>query len=305
MQVSVITPTFNRPEKLRRALASLVRQTVAADVEAVVINDGGCPVDDVVREFRNDLTVTLRTLPQNQGVSRARNEGMRIAQGELVAFLDDDDVYAPDHLGAAIQRIGVDADFVFVNTPVVTTPVVNGDIASAEVVDAYDFPDDRGLLEVTNHIPPVAVVCRSPARAGCEFDTSLRVFEDWDMWLRMQRDFGYRFAYSPRPTAALQRIRGEKSLTTATLGDASALLEFARSYDRICSRFPARSEATRHARKYLRVFYDATGRLLDAGRRPHPQYYERCLRVLYRALAGDGNAVFDVESSIVDAIEPV
>ena len=304
MQVSVITPTYNRPAELRRALASLVQQTVVADVEAVVVNDGGCPVDDVVREFEKDLTVTLRTLADNQGVSRARNEGLRIAQGELVAFLDDDDVYAPDHLDTAMRMIDASADFVFVNTPVVVTAVENGDIASAETVDGYDFPDDRGLLEVTNHIPPVAVVCRSPARAGCEFDTSLRVFEDWDMWLRMQREFGYRFAYSPRPTAALQRIRGEKSLTTATLGAKSALLDFARSYDRICSRFPARSAATRHARKYLPVMYDATGRLLDAGRRPHPQYYERCLRVLYRALAGDGNAVFDVESSVVDAIEP-
>lgn len=294
---------YNRPGKLRRALASLVQQAVVADVEAVVVNDGGCPVDDVVREFEKDLTVTLRTLPENQGVSRARNEGMRIAQGELVAFLDDDDVYAPDHLDTATRMIGAGADFVFVNTPVVVTAVADGDIASAEAVDAYDFPDDRGLLEVTNHIPPVAVVCRSPARSGCEFDTSLRVFEDWDMWLRMQRDFGYRFAYSPRHTAALQRIRGDKSLTTATLGDKAALLEFARSYDLICSRFPARSEATRHARKYLPVMYDVTGRLLDSGRRPHPQYYERCLRLLYRALAGDGGAVFDVESSIVEAVE--
>lgn len=304
MQVSVITPTYNRPGKLRRALASLREQTVVADVEAVVINDGGCPVNDVVREFEEDLTVTVCSLTENQGVSRARNEGMRIAQGELVAFLDDDDVYAPDHLGTALGVIGADADFVFVNTPVVITAVENGDIASAEAVDGYDFPDDRHLLEVTNHIPPVAVVCRSPARAGCEFDTSLRVFEDWDMWLRMRHEFGYKFAYSPRPTAALQRIRGEKSLTTATLGDKTALLDFARSYDRICSRFPARSEATRQARMYLPVMYDVTGRLLDAGRRPHPQYYERCLRVLYRALAGDGNAVFDVEASIAGAIEP-
>lgn len=100
-QFSVIIPAFNAEDFIGDALRSVYAQTVQ-DMEVIVINDGSSDGTLAVLEQVRDPRLRVVTLP-NGGVSRARNCGIREARGEYVAFLDADDLWAPDHLEHAAE----------------------------------------------------------------------------------------------------------------------------------------------------------------------------------------------------------
>jgi len=103
--VSVVVPTHRRPALLRAALDSVLAQTRAPD-EVVVVDDAGdAATAAVVAEAASaaPLPVRLVHLPGGTGASASRNAGARAATGEVLAFLDDDDTWAPTYLAAALR----------------------------------------------------------------------------------------------------------------------------------------------------------------------------------------------------------
>ncbi len=97
--ISVIVPTYRRPDSLRRCLRHLADQSYPRDrFEVILVDDGsGKPPEDAVAEIRGRLAVTLYT-QQHAGPAAARNTGSRHAAGEYLAFTDDDCAPAPDWL---------------------------------------------------------------------------------------------------------------------------------------------------------------------------------------------------------------
>ena len=102
--VSTVITTFDRPDGLRRALASVCAHPVDGH-EVVVVNDAGPDVSAVVAEAAAVLPVRLITLPSNRGLAAARKAGIAAARGRYVAFLDDDDVWLPEHLPVALAGL--------------------------------------------------------------------------------------------------------------------------------------------------------------------------------------------------------
>jgi hypothetical protein len=103
--VTVVVPTFNRRDDLERALTCIGAQTYP-NVRAVVVNDAGCAVDDVVARFP---FARLLNLEQNGGAIRAVMEGLKLVEDGFVQFLADDDWLFPDHvdrLASAMIRSG-------------------------------------------------------------------------------------------------------------------------------------------------------------------------------------------------------
>ncbi len=99
--LSVVIPTFNRKDSLRKTLHGLARQTYpAALFEAVVVSDGSADgTNEMLAEYARTSPYTLRVLCRpNGGPARARNHGIENAQGEVVVFLDDDVEPAPEFL---------------------------------------------------------------------------------------------------------------------------------------------------------------------------------------------------------------
>lgn len=92
--VSVIVPVFNDEEFLAECLASIERQSLE-DIEVICIDDGSTDSSlSICKEFaRQDARFKVIALPQNQGVSHARNCGMDAATGDYLAFMDADDWY--------------------------------------------------------------------------------------------------------------------------------------------------------------------------------------------------------------------
>lgn len=100
--VSVIIPTFNRADALCRAVASVLSQTYRP-IEILVIDDGSTDHSgERLRLEFPEATVIKYHWQANRGVSAARNAGIRLSEGEFVAFLDSDDAWKPWKLAAQV-----------------------------------------------------------------------------------------------------------------------------------------------------------------------------------------------------------
>src|ERR1039457_2632426 len=102
IKASVIVPTFNRGYILGEAIQSILDQTYPL-FEVIIVDDGS--TDDtveVVNRFK-DGRVRLIQHSMNSGVAAARNSGLKAAQGDLISFLDSDDLWSPDKLALEVK----------------------------------------------------------------------------------------------------------------------------------------------------------------------------------------------------------
>ncbi len=110
-KVSVIVPVYNMEKYVGECLDSILRQTLA-DIEVIAINDGSTDASlRILREYQERDQRIVVVDKKNEGVGAARNDGIRAAAGEYLAFMDPDDLYASDevlaHCYEAAQREGV------------------------------------------------------------------------------------------------------------------------------------------------------------------------------------------------------
>jgi glycosyltransferase involved in cell wall biosynthesis len=110
MNVSVVIPTFRRPELLARCLRALATQSVSAeDFEVVVADDAADPsTRDLVARLAGELPCSATYVPVEgtHGPAGARNIGWRTARGSLIAFTDDDTIPATDWLSRGLASFG-------------------------------------------------------------------------------------------------------------------------------------------------------------------------------------------------------
>ncbi|MBR3134876.1 MAG: glycosyltransferase [Clostridia bacterium] len=91
-KVSVIVPVYNVEQYLEKCLNSLVGQTIADDIEIIVVNDGSTDGShDIIKEFEEKHSNIIYLRKENGGLSDARNYGLKRATGDYIAFLDSDD----------------------------------------------------------------------------------------------------------------------------------------------------------------------------------------------------------------------
>jgi len=99
--VSIIIPTYNRPDLLFNAIESVINQ-LYTNIEIIVVNDAGEDVSHIIDAFA-DTRVRYFTHEENQKISAARNTGLMHAKGKYIAYLDDDDIYYPNHIGTLVR----------------------------------------------------------------------------------------------------------------------------------------------------------------------------------------------------------
>src|SRR5262245_25673454 len=102
MQVSVIVPTRNRRELLPTTLRSALGQR-GVDLELLIVDDASDDDTAAAAQALGDGRIRVIRLDKPSGVSAARNRGAAAAQGEWLAFLDDDDLWAPDKLARQLD----------------------------------------------------------------------------------------------------------------------------------------------------------------------------------------------------------
>ena len=181
----MVIPTRDRWDLLmRRGLHVALAQT-EVDHEVVVVDDGSAsppPGHDLLRDARVELIRVGRT-----GVGAARNAGIQAARSPWIAFLDDDDVWAPQRLSlmlAAVRDAG--ADYAYGSAL-----VVDPRLRPMWIVPAA--PPERLLQALLRYNAVVAGASNVVVRADLVrrlggFDESFSVAADWDLWLRLAAD---------------------------------------------------------------------------------------------------------------------
>jgi glycosyltransferase involved in cell wall biosynthesis len=102
--VSVVIPTYNRPELLKRALSSAINQTYPK-LEVIVVDDASSEdVEPIIARF-DDPRIKFMRHQKNRGATAARNTGIEHSQGRYLSFLDDDDEWSPDKIAAQMEDL--------------------------------------------------------------------------------------------------------------------------------------------------------------------------------------------------------
>jgi glycosyltransferase involved in cell wall biosynthesis/molybdenum cofactor biosynthesis enzyme MoaA/tetratricopeptide (TPR) repeat protein len=216
--VSVVIPTYDRPDRLRRAVESVLMQT-HENVEVIVVNDGGVEVEYVLAPLRESGKITYLKLGTNRERSAARNAGLKLARGAYVAYLDDDDWYEPEHLATLVASLEAsDADVAYSDALRAHEVREGDDYVVASVDQPYSQAFDPDLMLVTNYIPiPCILHRRSCIEAVGAFDESLTTHEDWDFLIRLARKF--RFLHVAKSTCVFTWRNDGTSTSSAKRGE--------------------------------------------------------------------------------------
>lgn len=188
-EVVTVVPTFRRPGMLVEAVRSALAQTVD-DHRVIVVDDGGG-----LPELPADPRLTAVSLSRNTAVlGLVRNVGVRLTRSRFVAFLDDDNTWAPDHLEHALAALHGGADLVYT--------AVERRRPDGTLVDVLGRPwDRRAFRDGTPFVDVNAVVVRRDDRV--RFSRLPRVKatlpkEDWEFVHRLSGSREVR--HVPEPT---------------------------------------------------------------------------------------------------------
>lgn len=172
--VSVIIPARNRADRIGSALQSVARQSICPH-EVIVVDDGS---SDGTSEIARDLGVTVLRNERSKGAAEARNRGVEHASSSIIAFLDSDDEWEPDHLKRSLEAL---RDHVFVTSPMIDSfGRARGNLTGRTVAINHE-----SLFFPENAVCTSTVVARRDAiRTAGGFRTFDRA-EDLDLWIRM------------------------------------------------------------------------------------------------------------------------
>lgn len=308
--IAVIIPAYNAQLYICEALDSVAIQSRRPE-QIIIVDDGSS--DDTaerIREWGRQYSGELHLLQQsNQGVSAARNTGIRYATTDLVALLDADDLFLPHHLGQLERAFKNHPDILlcfgdalyFDSKDVVKPSSLVG--TRLETVQYSKQKDGLRLMQGSvyisllrgNYISPSASLASKKAleRIGL-FDETIRSAEDRDLWLRLSRTGA--FAYYPL-VVARKRVH-ENNLThlryvTQTQRYQLSVLQKMIAYAEELQLSPAERQQTREAtaeqirnmlhtasRKGLRHYCEACAYLARQGMIPPVWNAKHWLRVL-------------------------
>jgi glycosyltransferase involved in cell wall biosynthesis len=182
-RVSVIIPTYNRADMVGDAIQSVLDQTYS-DWELIVVDDGSTDnTGDVVARYEDER---IRHIHQaNRKLPGARNTGIRAAHGELIAFLDSDDLFLPRKLAQQVAFLDAHPEVGLVAGGHVE---VDRQLRLLREVAPWHSQTGLGLadwLYSCPFVPSAVLVQRAwPEKVGL-FDETMRYVEDWDLWLRL------------------------------------------------------------------------------------------------------------------------
>jgi glycosyltransferase involved in cell wall biosynthesis len=183
MNASVIVPTRNRSSLLATSLRSVLRQQ-GVELEVIVVDDGSTDdTSQLVDAFDDPRLRTIRH-PAPLGPNAARNRGAREGVGRWIAFVDDDDIWAPDKLASQLREASESGrTWVYVGS-------VNVD-DRLEIIHGVPPPTPEAVVRALpryNPIPASAsnvVIDRATLEDVGGFNEILRTCEEWELWLRL------------------------------------------------------------------------------------------------------------------------
>lgn len=194
MNISVIIPTYNRCELLRRALLSVFAQTLLP-TEVVVIDDGSTDATNAM--IRTEFPTVSYYYQENNGISSARNLGIQHSTGDWLAFLDSDDEWLPEKLARQTAALAANPDCKVCHTEELW--IRNG----VRVNVAKKYAKTGGwifiqCLPLCAMSPSTVMIHRSVFAVIGLFDTDFPICEDYDLWLRISANYAVLLIEEPQ-----------------------------------------------------------------------------------------------------------
>lgn len=183
-KVSVVMPTHNRSWIIEKAINSVLKQTMS-DFELIIVDDAS--TDDTVAKIKQlqDKRIVLHALTENKGQSIARNEGLKIAQGEIIAYLDSDNVWYTNYLEVMLSELTPNYVLAYASQNVL---LCGGNKENLQIIgrQVRDYPYNPDGLTRGNFIDINCTVHRKNIldEIGM-FDENLKTNEDWDLFARI------------------------------------------------------------------------------------------------------------------------
>ena len=180
MLVSIIIPTFNRLELLKRAIVSIEAQTYT-NYELIIVDDAS---NDGTLEYLMTLDHLILILSENRGVSHARNRGVAMANGSSVAFLDSDDSWHKEKLAQQVAFHQLDPE-VKCSFGEEKWFRFDKEVKRPKKYESPHVVNFKDLLEFTFIGPSSVMIDTNFYKELKGFDEDLAVCEDFDLWLRL------------------------------------------------------------------------------------------------------------------------
>ncbi len=184
MGVSVVIRVFNRQKTIRRAVDSVLNQSHKVE-EIIVVDDNSTDhTGKILNEYRDRIIRIF--LPENSGVSKARNEGVKYASSELISFLDSDDYWERDKLSYQIEFLRKNPFYEMIQSEEIW-------IRNSKRVNPckYHKKPEGWIWEESLQrclVSPSSVILKkSLIEKHGYFNEDLRVCEDYDLWLKISR----------------------------------------------------------------------------------------------------------------------
>jgi glycosyltransferase involved in cell wall biosynthesis len=212
--VSVVIPAYNAAAFINETLDSVFAQAYP-HYQVIVVNDGSPDTPELERVLAPYMHRVTYIKQENRGPAGARNTGIRVATGGLIALLDADDLWTPDYLDEQTRFLceHPEYDLVYSNARFFGDTIYDG----REYMSVWSSEGEATFTAIVSGRCQVfcSVTARTPALRAVAFDESLRRSEDFDCWLRITAA-GYRIGYH-RKVLALHREHKESVTTNWTL----------------------------------------------------------------------------------------
>jgi glycosyltransferase involved in cell wall biosynthesis len=182
-RVSVVVPTRDRAQTVVRAVTSVLAQE-QVELEVIAVDDGSRDDSALVLAGLGEPRLRVLRNERSVGVAGARNRGIGAARMPWIAFLDDDDVWAPDKLRRQLQQIAAErADFCYCGVATVDE--------AGTLLELRTPPQPQALRDGIRRYNQVyaggstMVVSRDLLESVGGFDERLHHLADWDLWIRL------------------------------------------------------------------------------------------------------------------------
>jgi glycosyltransferase involved in cell wall biosynthesis len=240
-KVSVIIPVYKVEKYIASTVQSVLDQTYE-NFELLIIDDGSPDKSIEICQQFNDPRIRI-IQQNNQGVSAARNNGIRHATGDYIAFLDGDDIWLPEKLEKHVQHLE-------------SSPKVGVSFSRSAFIDQTGKPLDIYQMPKLKNITPVLTLCRNPIGNGSVpvirrevfeqmrlpikpdggggyyyFDEQLKNMEDVECWLRICLKSDYETEGIPEALTLYRvNLQGASTNVSEHLESLEKVLEKTRSY---------------------------------------------------------------------------
>mgnify|MGYP001181247214 FL=1 len=181
MNISVVIPTYNRVELLKRSIDSVINQTTKP-FEIIIVDDGSNDGTEAMVKKKYD---SLKLIKQkNKGASAARNTGIKASSGEWICFLDSDDEWKNNKLEKQITFVANNSDYKFFHSNEIW--IKNGKrINQKKKHKKYGGDIFKKCLDMCRISPSSVLINKNIFEEIGFFNENLVVCEDYELWLRI------------------------------------------------------------------------------------------------------------------------